>query len=114
MIMTDGLHDNFEPELLGKSPINVGLNYSSWKDIPKNESVIAKDKYRTKNLVEQINGSHDLKKIADNLMKHIVKVTEKQREYLELNTGSKIPDDYTLYPGKMDHSTCVNFIVPNL
>jgi hypothetical protein len=49
--------------------------------------------------------------ITDALINHAIKITDPSREFMEKNSGKKLPDDYTKYPGKMDHSTALCFVV---
>jgi len=51
------------------------------------------------------------KTIGTKLLKHSINVTKKSRIYLEQNPTKREPSDHSLYPGKMDHTTCLTFRV---
>jgi serine/threonine protein phosphatase PrpC len=111
VLVSDGVHDNFDPEALGEQPGSLGLNQSTWLNVPQKESIEARDKYRANRLHEQIEGFKDPKKVTDTIIRYVVKTTHNQREFLEKNKGGQVPDDFVNYPGKMDHCTCVSFVV---
>lgn len=111
VLVSDGVHDNFDPEALGEQPGSLGLNQHTWLNVPQKDSIEARDKYRANRLYEQIEGIKDPKKVTDTIIRYVVKTTHNQREYLEKNKGGQVPDDFVNYPGKMDHCTCVSFVV---
>lgn len=41
------------------------------------------------------------------LVDYCVCLTKSSRDWLENVEVGKLPEDYRLYPGKMDHTTCV-------
>lgn len=42
MLLSDGIHDNLDPELLGHNPRSLGLNVDSWDAIPKSKAALMK------------------------------------------------------------------------
>lgn len=48
---------------------------------------------------------------VERLIAHCVKMTHAQRRWMEDNPTKQMPADLHL-PGKLDHSTCVVFVVP--
>ena len=45
--------------------------------------------------------------VAKTLVQNAENLTERGREYLLQNPTSRLPNDYTKYPGKMDHTTAL-------
>ncbi len=51
--------------------------------------------------------------LVDALVDHSVKVTQVSRDFMLQNPEKQVPPNPKLYPGKMDHSSCVAFRVGN-
>lgn len=64
-----------------------------------------------KNIIESIRGKKTPKAIADTIIASAERQTETSREWMEKNPNLKLPQDYCKYPGKMDHITCLAFVV---
>lgn len=113
IIATDGVHDNLDPESLGVDPMGIGLNYEKWSDIPIHDRVALKDSYRTQLFYRHFQTVSSLEptEIADWTMKWVKSVTDKKRTYMEQNFGKEEPSDLKAYPGKMDHTTLLSFVV---
>jgi hypothetical protein len=45
------------------------------------------------------------------LTQYAVELNKPAVEWMEKTPGKKLPSDYKLYPGKMDHASCAGFIV---
>jgi len=113
LIVSDGVHDNLDPQTLGKQPSDLNLNIKSWDELPPEGLHRTKAKYM-KTLLEELifeDGEVTPSSITDKLMKHCWAVTSKSREYMEKNPNKKQPTDYVGFPGKMDHTTCITFVV---
>jgi len=120
MVMSDGVHDNLDPQTLGKTPFDLNLTESketSWSDLPIEQIDSVKEKYREDRLRDMI---MDCGKTEDNqwqspspedIMKKVidycVTLTKSSRDFMEQNPGKKLQDDYVQFPGKMDHTTFV-------
>lgn len=113
IMMSDGVHDNLDPEALGVDPTGIGLNYDKWSDIDLNDRIILKDSYRTQLLYRHFLSEKKLspKDVAEWAVKWVSCVTDKKRSFMESNVGMEEPADAKLYPGKMDHSTLLSFLV---
>eukprot|EP01132_Coremiostelium_polycephalum_P008518 gene8518-10472_t len=116
LLLSDGVHDNLDPQQLGLKPNDFGINSDSWdksgQDFP-NETEAAKNDYRKKWLSDHFKNEEDLQpiRITNLLLKHCIDITQTSRHFMETNTSKKLPCDYNLYPGKMDHNTCICFRV---
>jgi len=131
LILSDGVHDNLDPMVLGKLPKDSGPQYSqvtNWRGFKSDEEVVqAKTLFMKKFLIDELilGGETDEKlrskvfshatqdeplsptSITSRIMKHCLAVTGKGREWMEQNPRERLPEDYVAYPGKMDHATAV-------
>jgi hypothetical protein len=94
ILVTDGVSDNFDPELLG---VNVdGFNAQT-------SNAWSCDKVR-----EALSGSEDAQSVVETLLGYCVSVTQSSRDWHESGgSRGKLPQDYRKFPGKMDHCTCL-------
>jgi len=110
LLMTDGVHDNFDPEFLGYlvSEINPEIN-SSWEDLAPAVSNTIRAEFTYKKLCEIIFSDNILtsETIIEKLLHYSFDITKCGRETMERTGGIKLPNDYKSFPGKMDHATCV-------
>jgi len=110
ILVSDGVHDNLDPEYNGLNPSELSLEAvsDSWEHL-KDEVAAEEAKYEwamklltniilscTKELVRPV---------AEKLIDHAIKITNSSREFMQQNKGKRLPSDIKLYPGKMDHST---------
>lgn len=120
MVMSDGVHDNLDPQTLGKTPFDLNITESketNWSDLPIEQIDSVKEKYREERLKEMIiecgkaenkqwqppSPEDIMKKVID----YCVTLTKSSRDFMEQNPGKKLQDDYVNFPGKMDHTTFV-------
>jgi serine/threonine protein phosphatase PrpC len=106
VLMSDGVHDNLDPESLNVDPQAVGLDYPAWLDVPIDERTRAKDIYRADLVAQHVDNTRSPSEIAVNMLKWVRKVTENKRQFMENNSGKEEPAEL---PGKMDHTTIVVF-----
>jgi hypothetical protein len=126
-IMSDGVHDNLDPQQLGISPSEAKIEASTWEEAEKVDPAsveVFKNNFRKKWLEDTFtkqlllldkdippNSNHktklDVKLIVDVLLQHCVNITKSSREFMENNPKQKQPHDFKAYPGKLDHATCV-------
>jgi len=132
LVLSDGVHDNLDPQTLGKLPKDSGNRYSSidnWRAFAtEKEAQECKDQFMKKFLINELilGGESDERlrakvfsppkseepyvsptPITGRIMKHCMSVTGSGREWMEQNPKEKLPMDYVLFPGKMDHATAV-------
>jgi hypothetical protein len=124
-IISDGVHDNFDPQSLGKSPKELNINAESWSQIDSKDPVLYAETEKVKYLFANkflntlIGGAKSLQPatrttpslITNKLTEHSLQLTKPARHFMEQNWNKKLPPDYAKYPGKMDHATCVAFEV---
>ncbi|KAH3766905.1 1-phosphatidylinositol 4,5-bisphosphate phosphodiesterase delta-4 [Pelomyxa schiedti] len=117
LLMSDGVHDNFEPSLLGIRPKDVDpalADFPTWEAACKAKSELTMGiahsfmingltaKIRT--IIDEHGANPEM--IVNSLLEHCVATTQSSREFVEENPKQKLPSDYTMYPGKLDHTTC--------
>jgi len=115
VLMSDGVHDNLDPQTLGKTPQELDLPNNSWDELSHEALIRAKATYMT-NLLSSIVFNEDYPSpsaITNSLINHCMEVTRKAREFMEKNPHKKQPNDYVEFPGKMDHTTCISFVIGN-
>eukprot|EP01119_Soliformovum_irregulare_P016233 TRINITY_DN4676_c0_g1_i1.p1 TRINITY_DN4676_c0_g1~~TRINITY_DN4676_c0_g1_i1.p1 ORF type:complete len:446 (+),score=120.48 TRINITY_DN4676_c0_g1_i1:111-1448(+) len=120
-LVSDGVHDNVDASSGGLSPKEISRKYpEKWEDIAREEAHEILDKWRVGKLREIIMGKSDGKGDAilpsvliERVLGHCINLTESSRAFLENpeNRKLKLPHNYKLYPGKMDHTTCLAFVV---
>jgi len=62
-------------------------------------------------LVNEVDGQPNPRLVSKALVAQATKITRSIREYAEANVDKPVPQDHQLYPGKMDHATCLVFQV---
>jgi len=115
VMMSDGVHDNLDPQTLGKTPQELNLPNNSWDELSHDALIKTKATYMT-NLLSSIVFGDDHPSpavITNRLINHCMEVTRKAREFMEKNPHKKQPTDYVEFPGKMDHTTCISFVIGN-
>jgi len=115
LFATMGIHANFHPQQLGKSPSHLNIQASEWKEIATNEKgketlnkficdglnkVLAKNNEETK-----------LSEMLTRLGNHVVNLTQPIRDFMEKNDVT--PDKLNLetHPALLDHCTALTFPV---
>jgi serine/threonine protein phosphatase PrpC len=119
IIVTDGIHDNLDPQHLGKVPKDMPKEFNlvgdKWDDVDPAKAIFAKNAYVTEllqSMLKVADGEPPTpQEVADRLVNHCIEVTKKSREYMENNQGRRLPEDYVEFPGKMDHTSCLCFRV---
>jgi len=110
LVVSDGIHDNLDPQYLGKSPTEVSIPKEKWDEIDPILAESVRDNYRQDFITKFIeNNSGEPQAIVTDILKHCQVTTQSSRDFMLSNIGKKLPSDYVLYPGKMDHTTCVIF-----
>jgi hypothetical protein len=114
LIMTDGVHDNFDPCTMGKKPTEIGLQEEKWEQVPSDVRDKAKQKYMEQCLTQVVNQNpnhitpmHLSKKFINSSFE----ATAKSREWMEQHPTQRLPSDNALFPGKPDHCTCAIIVV---
>ena len=111
ILVSDGIHDNLHPAFLDVEPRQLKLDFDTWENVAQYLDVekIALD-YRVKVLGKLIGDYEETpESIVNKLMEYSIQTTESSRKWMETNQGKRLPCNYKLYPGKMDHTTCLVF-----
>ncbi|KAL6075938.1 TipA [Balamuthia mandrillaris] len=118
IFLSDGVHDNLDPQNLGIMPDQLGLMHKTWLDAEVVEPQMAnhyKNLFRSKYICELVKqGGTKLRcretnavMVAGELVEHSYEITRNSREFIETQPDGRLPMDYVRYPGKMDHSSCL-------
>jgi len=116
---SDGVHDNLDPEYMGISPRQCNVEADSWDQADPGRAEAAKTAF-TKAFLEvlvssemQSSGGKEVtpRLIAEAVVRHAVENTKQSRRFMMQYPQRRLPKDYTLYPGKMDHTTVVCFVI---
>jgi len=115
-MMSDGVHDNFDPQFLGKLPSDFGLaaTDNKWDQLTSDVKLCEEVKNRA--MVEAFQGQirnvkMTPKHLTRALTSYAYNITSKSREFMELYPNKKQSDSYLAYPGKMDHATAITLRV---
>jgi len=111
MIVSDGVHDNLDPQTLGLPPTQFGLESDTWDSVDYDKGMDTKIGYMN-NFITQIMHKEDgelisPKVLSKKLLRHCMEATSAGRQYMEQNPNTALEHDYVKYPGKMDHTSCV-------
>eukprot|EP01103_Thecamoeba_quadrilineata_P018296 TRINITY_DN68_c4_g3_i1.p1 TRINITY_DN68_c4_g3~~TRINITY_DN68_c4_g3_i1.p1 ORF type:complete len:1006 (+),score=211.87 TRINITY_DN68_c4_g3_i1:106-3123(+) len=130
MLVSDGIHDNLDPQTLGLLPSDCNIEGAeSWTSALKSQVAREKETYALQLLrrllikqvygqdLDSIDGKEKLSQqqfekiepvsLARSLTTYARSRTISSRKFLQANPNKKLPTNYQLYPGKMDHTTCL-------
>lgn len=113
-LCTDGVYDNFDPVFLGLSPRDIGLDYPAWENVPDHLAETSKEAHALRfaqSLIKKIDGQPTPSATVEAFVGHAMSLSEKTRQFMQDNPGKKQPSDYHNFPGKMDHTTAISYLV---
>lgn len=111
ILMTDGVYDNLDPVNLAVSPQDCGLAGDVWSD--DDATLEIREKYIRDVIRDKLIGdASSPAEISKRVCAWVAHVTEASRDFHAKNPNKKLPKDFRLYPGKMDHSTCLVYTIP--
>eukprot|EP00005_Dracoamoeba_jomungandri_P006231 CAMPEP_0174261312 /NCGR_PEP_ID=MMETSP0439-20130205/11356_1 /TAXON_ID=0 /ORGANISM="Stereomyxa ramosa, Strain Chinc5" /LENGTH=314 /DNA_ID=CAMNT_0015345767 /DNA_START=1620 /DNA_END=2564 /DNA_ORIENTATION=- len=108
-ICTDGIHDNTDPEMLGKNPRDFKLDLDEWEDVPHDFLYRIKKSYKCKVFENLLKKAENATDVVECLRLYSWDTTTPSREWMESQPGQKLPPGFL---GKLDHATCAAFVVP--
>ena len=113
MAMSDGVHDNLHPASLDITPQDLKIaDLDSWENSQVKGLEEAASRFRVQYFKKLLgNKEYTPHNILTTAIHHSETTTSQSRDFMETKPGKRLPKDYGLYPGKMDHSTCVAFRV---
>jgi len=116
ILVSDGVHDNLDPQTLGMSPTQFGFETEDWTNVEYEKGVDVKIEYMnnfiTNLMKKKEDGGEELispKLLSKKLIRHCMETTGAGRQFMEQHLNTALEHDYVKYPGKMDHTTCVAF-----
>lgn len=114
ILCSDGVHDNLDPQNLGKKPSDCELPGDDWAQIPHDIGMAAKTRFMNQLLTDIIvsDGSEvNPSIVAKKIIRYCRDITSAARQWMEQNPNSVQQADYVQYPGKLDHTTVACFLV---
>jgi len=116
ILVSDGVYDNLDPRHLGISPREVGLPCDDWNDADRKAATIANCRFIENKMAMIISSIEELtpQAICTTITERVYEVTEKTREFMVENPNTRLPKDYTKYPGKVDHTSVLCFRVSDV
>ena len=112
IVCSDGVHDNFDPQMHGLQPKDLNVDREQWEDCTPSQANAAKAEWRV-NEMKRVVGTEtpNVEEITTKFVEYCCKMNEPAQKFMQENLGKKLPNDYTLFPGKMDHTTMVTLRV---
>ena len=113
-IVSDGVYDNCDLRHQGYLPKDFDLPGDTWDDVDPKKVNNMNCKHVEGQLTKVI------RELGDNLVPSDIcvaitdfclQITENSRQFMVNNPNSRLPKDYTKYPGKVDHTSVVCFRV---
>jgi len=114
LLFSDGVHDNFDPQNLGKKPGDLGMSYADWDQVPNDIGVEVKNRFMNQKLAEVLSsepGEANPSLFTKYILRYCREITGSSRQWMEQNPHGVLESDYIKYPGKLDHTTVVATIV---
>jgi hypothetical protein len=101
ILLSDGVHDNLDPQMLGVSPRDLGLPVDNWNDVEREASIkqqadVVKRVFMLK-LLKRITHTRSTTRpltphdITQSLVRYAISITNNARAFMEANPGKKQP-----------------------
>jgi hypothetical protein len=117
-LITDGVHDNFDVQNIGETPIDWNISASSWDEAAKlfpEKTGQVKGAFMVNQMKHVLLADSTAELTPDMVTYRLVEassaLTQTTRDWVEANPRKKLPHDAVRFPGKMDHCSCVCFKV---
>eukprot|EP01126_Amoeba_proteus_P006652 TRINITY_DN12320_c0_g1_i4.p1 TRINITY_DN12320_c0_g1~~TRINITY_DN12320_c0_g1_i4.p1 ORF type:complete len:265 (-),score=62.99 TRINITY_DN12320_c0_g1_i4:227-1021(-) len=114
LICSDGIHDNLDPEVHGMKPPELGLDFDDWNNVDDEILASTKSQFASKllsRLYKQVKKQNDgfmtMEMLSEAIVQYCFDQTQLAKEFMEQFPNKHLPSDYSLFPGKLDHITCV-------
>jgi hypothetical protein len=95
--------------MLGKTPKELGIEVegNSWDKVVDDKWAPKVYDFSEVKLNKLLVKPVTVTSVTRSLIQHSLEVTHPMRNYMQQNPGKRAPSDYTLFPGKLDHTTCL-------
>eukprot|EP00012_Vannella_robusta_P010305 CAMPEP_0206206828 /NCGR_PEP_ID=MMETSP0166-20121206/15219_1 /ASSEMBLY_ACC=CAM_ASM_000260 /TAXON_ID=95228 /ORGANISM="Vannella robusta, Strain DIVA3 518/3/11/1/6" /LENGTH=716 /DNA_ID=CAMNT_0053627455 /DNA_START=955 /DNA_END=3105 /DNA_ORIENTATION=+ len=122
IVCSDGVFDNLDPQPQGILPRDLGINVDDWEDEKLDPRVteLLFSKFRLQFLKTLLFEDDPHSKrlstryIVQKLLYNSLITTRSSRKYMRENPGQRLPSNYEMYPGKMDHTTALAVTVGSI
>jgi hypothetical protein len=134
------VHDNLDVEHLGHTPKDMDLDFTDWDQVTWSQGEQVRLMYRLKALnaiLFKPADRHQLAKqdqrsescwshsrreadrgpsispaeITNSLLQFSAEINQKSSQWMQEHPFQKLPVNYAMFPGKMDHCTCITIRV---
>ena len=98
---------------MGRVPRDLELDYEKWEDVPSPLVEQRKEMFAI-SCISSLLCDYDVvnaEVIVKSLIAYAVNTTSNTRKFMEEHPGQNQQNDHEKYPGKMDHTTAVAFVV---
>jgi len=113
--VSDGVHDNLDPQIQGLAPSDFGLDAEDWDSLDVSWINLIKRSYLshfTEYLVNCQKGVPlEPRRVKNILVDFCLDNTARSRDYLADHPSNRAPGSYKEYPGKLDHCSIACFRV---
>lgn len=112
MIMSDGVHDNLDPVQRGKEPSYFQEECDDWAAVGPLRTARLQAQYMEDFISKKIIGETEeptCELVTNGLIDNSITTTASSREFLECHPKEKLEVNYTKFPGKLDHASCLTF-----
>lgn len=104
IVASDGVHDNLDPQVQGKSPKQFGVEAKDWEEVDVAQGTKIKTDFMNKFLTNLIcKDSLEINPaiITKKLIKHCRDLTSVSRQWMEQNQDQVLGVNYEKFPGKL-------------
>lgn len=98
---------------MGRIPKDLELDYTKWDDVPSPLVEQRKEMFAVSCISSLISDFDDVtaETLVQSLIAYAINTTASGRVFMEENPGQNQQNDHEKYPGKMDHTTAIAFVV---
>jgi hypothetical protein len=114
VLMSDGVHDNFDPETNGNMAPSLLSDKvregTKWSDMKPDDAMALKSSWACdfmSRVLQPLGAAMTPESLCSTLASFCVSNTQSSRAFMADNPYKRLPSDYTLYPGKMDHTSLI-------
>ncbi len=105
VLMSDGVHDNFDPETNGLAPSLLSSSVpegTKWSEMKPEDAVLLKSSWGCDfmgRLLRALGDTLTPESLCNTLANFCITNTSSSRAFMEQNPHKRLPSDYSMYPG---------------
>mmetsp|Transcript_14184 Transcript_14184/g.36229 ORF Transcript_14184/g.36229 Transcript_14184/m.36229 type:complete len:855 (-) Transcript_14184:59-2623(-) len=114
VLCSDGIHDNFDPQIMGLDPKDCNVDSESWEALDPLSAISSKAEFSESYVAKELasfaaDGSLSPSKVGTFMATQAWELSQAGRNEMESHPSVRLPQQYKLYPGKMDHVSAICF-----